>query len=960
MDHYDVDIDGLAQGTQESPFTLPLLSDGEHNITVNAFDKVWNQISAQVKVYQDRTPPLGFTPTAEPSGWTNTSPKISFETTDATSGVERYQVAVDGGSFSCQTSPYTLPKLSDGQHNITVRAHDTAGNYVDAWVMVYLDNSKPFNFSVIPEIATWTNQNANITFDALDNNSDIGHFEVKVPGGNFTVQTSPYRLPDLPDGRNTILIRVYDKAMNYVDMSVEVLIDKSAPAGFTPTADPPDWTNKNPKVTFRTMDNTSGIGRYEVGIDGGSLTASTSPFSVPNLTDGAHTVVIRAYDMAGNFIDGTVRVYTDKTAPTQLVLKINDGDKSTGKRTVTLNMLASDAISGVDSMAFSNDGVFFSDWEPFNTSKFWDLSKAAGTKTVYFKVRDKAGNEATPVTSSIKYAIPVTAGQDNSFLLYLLMGLIIIGAVVVSAWRISRKARTGTAEGALAEDKTGEGHSETPAEEEAPPEALPVAAPVAEEAEVKAAPEAVPVPPKVEKAPSAPMVASPTVAAAPAVGSPRAYAPPAFAAPKVAAAPEGFAVEDIFLMYRDGRLIHHSTRRLKADMDVDVVTSMLTAVQEFIKESFGKAAGEELGSMEFGESKIMLQKGKYIILAAVISGPEAPGFRDELRSAVKNVEGEFGAILPDWNGTIASLAGAKKFLTSLGTYQPVAAAPAKTKEEVSLKAELEFYQGFVRLKVAVKNSMSTFIMGAVFKPIFSEKALKLYSIEPDYEVKGDEIHLGNVEPNEKKTVALYLDPQICTESYIEGILSYKDAHGNLATLMLPRKLAAVVCPILFTDENINTAMLKRMAADELDKKDTKVFSIPANLTPQKAFEIAKGAAQHHDLRLVREYSEKDPFIGEVWYYGKAKGRNERLVVRARVIADKNVLEFYVASDSVLMLTGMLAELKTDLRKEMEAQKLRGGMSQVTDQNLVDTLASIRTLMDKAVAADPNGMGLEAR
>jgi len=960
MGHYELSIDGASPGPQGSPFTLSLLSDGEHNITIKAFDKVWNNISAQVKVYQDRTPPLEFTPTAEPPSWTNSSPQILFGTTDATSGVERYEVAIDSGSFSCQTSPYLLPELSDGQHDITVRAYDKAGNSIDGWVIVYIDTYRPFNFSVVPEFTAWTNKNPNITFQALDNTSEIDHFEVKVPGGNFTVRTSPFKLPDLPDGRHTILLRVYDKASNFVEMSIEVLIDKTAPAGFTPTADPPNWTKQNPKIIFSTTDNTSGISRYEVGIDDGAMAVSTSPFTVSNLTDGTHTVVIRAYDMAGNFADGTVRVYIDKTSPTQLVLKINDGDKSTGKRTVTLDMLASDASSGLDSMAFSNDGVFYSDWEPFNASKVWDLSKATGTKVVYFKVRDKAGNEALPVTSSIKYAIPVTVGQDNSLLLYLLIGLTIIVAVVVSAWRISKKPRTETDEGALTEEKIGEEPPEAPAEEGAPPEALPVAAPVAEKPEIKAAPEAVPVPSKVEKAPSAPEVSSPKVAASPAAPSPRAPAPPAVAATKVAAAPEGFAVEDIFLMYRDGRLIHHSTRRLKADMDVDVVTSMLTAVQEFIKESFGKAEGQELGSLEFGDSKIMLQKGKYIILAAVISGPEAPGFRDELRSAVKNIEGEFGAVLPTWDGTISSLAGAKKFLTSLGTSQPVAAVPAKTKEEVSLKAELEFYQGFVRLKVAVKNSMPTFIMGAVFKPIFSEKALKLYSIEPDYEVKGDEILLGNVEPNEKKAVALYLDPQICTESYLEGVLTYKDAHGNLATLMLPRKLAAVVCPILFTDENINTAMLKRMAADELDKKDTKVFSIPANLTPQKAFEIAKGAAQHHDLRQVREYSEKDPFIGEVWYYGKAKGRNERLVVRARVIAEKNVLEFYVASDSVLMLTGMLAELKTDLRKEMETQKLRGGMSQVTDQNLVDTLASIRTLMDKAAASDPSGSGLGAR
>ena len=50
---------------------------------------------------------------------------------------------------------------------------------------------------------------------------------------------------------------------------------------------------------------------------------------------------------------------------------------------------------------------------------------------------------------------------------------------------------------------------------------------------------------------------------------------------------EDFAVEDVFLMYNDGRLIQHATRRIKADMDVDIVTSMLKAVQDFVRESLG-------------------------------------------------------------------------------------------------------------------------------------------------------------------------------------------------------------------------------------------------------------------------------------------------------------------------------------------------------------------------------------
>ena len=50
-------------------------------------------------------------------------------------------------------------------------------------------------------------------------------------------------------------------------------------------------------------------------------------------------------------------------------------------------------------------------------------------------------------------------------------------------------------------------------------------------------------------------------------------------------------------------------------------------------------------------------------------------------------------------------------------------------------------------------------------------------------------------------------------------------------------------------------MLKRMVAEELDKKDTKVFSIPPDLSPQAAFEIGKAAIQRHDLNRELELHE---------------------------------------------------------------------------------------------------------
>jgi len=609
---------------------------------------------------------------------------------------------------------------------------------------------------------------------------------------------------------------------------------------------------------------------------------------------------------------------------------VTPGSLSIARVEIFLDGRANGNASGTTSWSFELDTKTLSNGEHTLTARAYDTGGNYNETSTDFVVNNPA------------------AVAKSEFPWWILALAVVMVAVGVGAYGYSRRKKAPSQP--APEDGIGEAPP-APAEKEA------LSADLSEETEPPMAAvlsEALAIPTKATKAGPVPTVA----ATEPAILGNKLEAPAARPAPilspPVAAitAPEGFTVEDIFLMYSDGRLIQHSTRRLRPDMDFDIMTSMLKAVQDFVRESIGMAENAELGSMEYGENKILFEKGRHTILASVIAGKEPEGFRDEMKSAIKNIESEFASVLPEWDGTANKLAGAKKFLATLGSFAPVqGVADQKVKGEVSLKAELEFYQGFVRLKVAVKNGMRTNLTRATFALVHNEKALRLDHVEPEYERRGEQVFLGVVDPGEKKTVAFYLDPQICTESHIEGVLSYKDAEGNLETLKMPRKLASVVCPILFTDENINTAMLKRMASEELDMKDSKVFAIPSALPPRKAFELGKAAVRHHDLRLVREFVEKEPYVAEAWYFGKAKGREDRLVVRVRALAEQQVLEFHVASGSTLMLTGMLAELKNDLNKELEALQVRPEMRQVTDRREVDALATLGTLLERAAGQD---------
>jgi hypothetical protein len=52
-------------------------------------------------------------------------------------------------------------------------------------------------------------------------------------------------------------------------------------------------------------------------------------------------------------------------------------------------------------MRFSNDGITWTDWEAYTTSKSWTLPPGDGTKTVYYQIKDNAGLISETYTDTI-------------------------------------------------------------------------------------------------------------------------------------------------------------------------------------------------------------------------------------------------------------------------------------------------------------------------------------------------------------------------------------------------------------------------------------------------------------------------------------------------------------------------------------------------------------------------------
>lgn len=184
----------------------------------------------------DHTIPEDFTPTAT-SGWINANAvDITFSANDTLSGIASYLVKLDSGAYSGSViSPYSLDvtAASDGEHTVTVKAIDDAGNYLEKTTMVNLDKTAPVDFTPTANPSSYTTGNVTLTFATTDALSGLTDYKYKIGSGSYSSAiVSPYLLDTsaLGSGDYIVMVKATDNANNIREHSVLVYIDKTAPA----------------------------------------------------------------------------------------------------------------------------------------------------------------------------------------------------------------------------------------------------------------------------------------------------------------------------------------------------------------------------------------------------------------------------------------------------------------------------------------------------------------------------------------------------------------------------------------------------------------------------------------------------------------------------------------------------------------------------------------------------------
>jgi outer membrane protein OmpA-like peptidoglycan-associated protein len=124
-----------------------------------------------------------------------------------------------------------------------------------------------------------------------------------------------------------------------------------------------------------------------------------------------------------------------------------------------------------------------------------------------------------------------------------------------------------------------------------------------------------------------------------------------------------YQVDQVFLIHKEsGLLIQHLHREDIEVGDSDAVSGMLTAIQDFTRDSFSTSKDEELDSVNIGQFTVWLERGPYAVLACVIRGVASYKLRETMRGMLEIIHARYGHYLEHFNGDPTTLEGCRSLL----------------------------------------------------------------------------------------------------------------------------------------------------------------------------------------------------------------------------------------------------------------------------------------------------------
>jgi OOP family OmpA-OmpF porin len=124
-----------------------------------------------------------------------------------------------------------------------------------------------------------------------------------------------------------------------------------------------------------------------------------------------------------------------------------------------------------------------------------------------------------------------------------------------------------------------------------------------------------------------------------------------------------YRVEQVFLIHADtGILLAHVTAPDLNVPDADLISGMLTAIQDFVRDSFRPGEGGTLSTFTVGEHTVHVEAGPRALIAAVIRGQSPESVPLRLQRTLEQIHLEYASPLADFEGDATPFASAAPLL----------------------------------------------------------------------------------------------------------------------------------------------------------------------------------------------------------------------------------------------------------------------------------------------------------
>ncbi len=217
-----------------------------------------------------------------------------------------------------------------------------------------------------------------------------------------------------------------------------------------------------------------------------------------------------------------------------------------------------------------------------------------------------------------------------------------------------------------------------------------------------------------------------------------------------------YKVEELYLIYKDGRLVSNISD-VEVKTDSDIMSGMLTAINDFVQDSFNTEG--DLGSIDYGNNKIVLQRGTHSYLAAVIYGETDNQFKGKMINAVRNIE-KVNPTMDAWNGDAETILHTGHYLQPIidetKDSTKVMVDNYFSEKEIVLTTSYEKSDEFIDVQVHLSNYSSRGISNCKLVNEYNSLNLSLLGIEPDvlYSFSDNSFIIGELDSYNEVTFKL--------------------------------------------------------------------------------------------------------------------------------------------------------------------------------------------------------------